>query len=47
MFNAAVMGYNSSQHWMDLILEQLDNIATKLQSISTSRVDLACADAAV
>ena len=31
MFNAAVMGYNSGQQWMDLILEQLDNIAAKLQ----------------
>ena len=30
MFNCAVMGYNTSQHWMDLILEQLDNIAAKL-----------------
>ena len=31
MFNSAVMGYNSGQHWMDLILEQLDNIVAKLQ----------------
>lgn len=45
MFNAAVMGYNSGQQWMDLILEQLDNIVKNIAN--TARVQEECSTLAL